>query len=123
MSERDPLDERDADIAEVQDKRLREHLDQDSELEQLARLLTDENVRDYLWRVIGKCGSLTEAWDPNYGKVSYNCGRQSIGRMLIAEINLAAPRAWLDMQLKAGELAARAAKTEIVKQLRKGRSP
>ena len=118
----DPLDDRDDDAREVADKRVLEQLDAEGELAQLAQLLTDENVRDYLWRLIGRCGTLNEAWDPNYGKVSYNCGRQSIGRMLIADINLAAPRAWLEMQLKAGELTAKKQRSEVLKQLRKGRS-
>lgn len=118
----DPLDERDAAEAEVRDKRVVEELDRENEGQRLARLLETEAFRDYLWGVIGKCGTLNEAWDANYGKVSYNCGRQSIGRMLIADINLANPQAWLSMQLKAAEVGQAVARTDALKRLRKGRS-
>jgi hypothetical protein len=122
MSEHlDPLDERADAEAEVRDKRLLEELDRDNEGVRLAQLLENEGLRDYLWSVISKCGTLNEPWDPNYGKVSYNCGRQSIGRMLIADINLANPQAWLEMQLKAGRVTAAAARAEALKRLRKAR--
>lgn len=117
----DPLEEREAAEAEVRNKRVVEELDRESEEQRLARLLGDEAFRDYLWSVIGKCGTLNEAWDANYGKVSYNCGRQSIGRMLIADITLANPQAWLSMQLKAGEVAQVAARADALKRLRKAR--
>lgn len=117
----DPLEEREAAETEVRNKRVVEELDRESEGQRLARLLEDESFRDYLWSVIGKCGTLNEAWDANYGKVSYNCGRQSIGRMLIADITLANPQAWLAMQLKAGEVAQAAARADALKRLRKAR--
>lgn len=117
----DPLDERADAEAQVRDKRLLEELERDSEGVRLAQLLENDGFRDYLWAVIAKCGTLNEPWDPNYGKVSYNCGRQSIGRMLIADITLAKPEAWLEMQLKAGRVAAAAARSDALKRLRKAR--
>jgi hypothetical protein len=80
-----------------------------------------EGFRDYLWTVIAKCGTLNEAFDPNYGKMAYTSGRQSVGRMLIADINLANPQAWLSMQLKAADLAQKAERAKALKQLRKAR--
>lgn len=117
----DPLDDREDAEQEVRDKRLREELERDNEGLRLSQLLENEAFRDYLWEVISKCHTLAEAWDPNYGKVSYNCGRQSVGRMLIADITLANPQAWLSMQLKAGEIAKRGARETALKRARKGR--
>jgi hypothetical protein len=117
----DPLDERDANENEVKRRRLLEEMAQENEVESLAQLLKLEGVRDLLWKLITRCNTLGEPWDPNYGKVSYNCGRQSIGRMLIADINLADPQAWLEMQLKAARAAAQAQREAALKKLR-GRS-
>jgi len=122
MSEElDPLEEREQREIEVKDKRLREEMDRDQEGANLAALLENEAFRDYLWATIAKCNTLAEAWDPNYGKVSYNCGRQSVGRMLIADINLANPKAWLEMQLKAVRLAHQASRETVRKRLQRVR--
>jgi hypothetical protein len=119
----DPLDEREDNEAEVKRKRLLEEMAQDTEVESLTQLLQLEGVRDFLWRVISRCNTLGEPWDPNFGKASYNLGRQSIGRMLIADINLANPQAWLEMQLKAARVAQATQREEALKKLRRARSP
>lgn len=120
--ERDPLDEREADSQVVRDKRLLEDMENDRQRAELGRLLDDVAVRDFLWRTIERCGTLHEAFDANYGKMAYTSGRQSVGRMLMAEINEANPRAWLDMQLKAGELVAAEKRMAALKRQR-ARSP
>jgi len=119
----DPLDEREDNEAEVKRKRLLEEMAQDTEVESLTQLLQLEGVRDFLWRVISRCNTLSEPWDSNFGKASYNLGRQSIGRMLIADINLANPQAWLEMQLKAARVAQQTQREEALKKLRRARSP
>jgi len=117
----DPLDEREDGEREVKTRRVREDIDAENDRIALAAMLEDERFRDYLWRVISRCGPLNEAWDANYGKVSYNCGRQSVGRQLIADINLAAPQAWLAMQLKAAEGARAEHQAVVTKRLRSER--
>jgi hypothetical protein len=117
----DPLEEREANEAEVQRKRLVEEIDRDNEGVRLAQLLSSEPFRDYLWDVISKCNTLGEPFDQNYGRMSYNAGRQSVGRMLIADINLANPQAWLEMQLKAARVAHQASREVALKRLKRVR--
>jgi hypothetical protein len=117
----DPLEEREQREAEVRDKRLVEDIERDNETARLGALLEDERFRDYLWATIAKCNTLGEAWDANYGKVSYNCGRQSVGRMLIADINLANPQAWLSMQLKSAQTAQNEARVAARRRLKRVR--
>ena len=119
----DPLEDRDDAIKEVADRRVLEELDEKSQLEQTRMLLQSEDFRDYLWRLIKRCDPLMESFDANFGKTGYNLGRQSVGRMLIAEINTTDPAAWRDMQFKAGAIAAQAAQAATLKKLRKSRSP
>jgi hypothetical protein len=118
----DPLEERDEIEREVSDKRLVEAMDEAEQLDQLRGLLEDENVRDLVWRIMGWCGIFTDPMNSNFGNVAYGLGKAAIGKKLLVEINLANPKAWLSMQLKAAEIAATQAQTEALKRLRKGRS-
>jgi hypothetical protein len=118
----DPLDERDEAEAEVRDKRVVESMDEAALLDQMRALLDEEPVRDLLWRVMGWCGIFTDPMNSNFGNVAYGLGKAAIGKKLLLEINLANPKAWLAMQLKAAEVAAAQAKAESLKRLRKGRS-
>lgn len=118
----DPLEERDDAQAEVQTKRLLEAMDRDGELEQLRGLLENEAVRDFLWRVMTWGHIFSSVHDPNNSKMNVMEGRRQLCLQLLAEINLASPRAWLSMQLKAAEVAAAASKAESLKRLRRERS-
>ena len=55
--------------------------------------------------------------------ICLEAGRRSVGLMILADISVANPQAWLSMQLKAGEAAQREAREKQVKRLRQGRSP
>ena len=117
----DPLEERDDAEAEVRTKRMVESMDETALLDQMRALLEEEAVRDLLWRIMGWCGIFTDPMNSNFGHVAYALGKAAIGKKLLAEINLANPEAWREMQLKAAESAAAAAKAEALKRLRKGR--
>jgi hypothetical protein len=90
---------------EVAEKRLVEALDREGEIHQLAALLQNEGLRDFLWRVLEKCGIYSEPFDASYGKTGYNLGRGSVGRWLLIEIAEADPDAMVRMQLKSNRLA------------------
>lgn len=118
----DPLDEREEVEKEVRDKRLVEAIDDAAVVDDFARLLEDEKVRDLVWRIMGWCGIFADPMNSNFGHVAYGLGKAAIGKKLLVEINLANPKAWLSMQLKAAEIAAAQAQAEGLKRLRKGRS-
>jgi IS5 family transposase len=119
MSEEIDRDEQEAHVAR---KRLVEEIEADNEVAALAGLLQSEPFRDYLWKVITRCGVLNDSWDANYGRMSYKEGQQSIGRQLIADINAADPQAWLSMQLKAGQQAQQDAKVGARQRAQRARS-
>lgn len=100
MIEEDEIDTE----SEVKEARLREELDENKEVTEFAKLLQDEAIRDFLWKIIHECQIFGEAWDPNFGRVGYRLGRQSIGKWLLVMINQADPQAWLQMQLKAARV-------------------
>lgn len=117
----DPLEEREAAEREVGNKRIVEAMDDAAQLDQLRKLLENENVRDLVWRIMGWCGIFTDPMNSNFGNVAYGLGKAAIGKKLLVEINLANPQAWLSMQLKAGEVAQVAARADALKRLRKAR--
>lgn len=123
MRDPDPLEEREDAEVRLQQKRIVEQIDEENEVTQLAALLESDAVRDYLWRVVSRCGILTEGFDNNFGRTGYNLGRHSVGRMIIADISVANPKAWLEMQLKAGEQAQKQARETVRARLLRGRSP
>lgn len=118
----DPLEDREEVEREVGEKRLLEAMDEAEQLEQTRRILEIEDVRDFLWRVMTWGRIFASVHDPNNSKMSVMEGRRQLCLQLLAEINLANPKAWLSMQLKAAEVAATQAQTEALKRLRKGRS-
>lgn len=118
----DPLDDRDEVEREVSEKRLIEAMDEEAQRDQVRRILEIEDVRDFLWRVMEWGRIFGSVHDPNNSKMSVMEGRRQLCLQLLAEINLANPKAWLAMQLKAAEIAATAAQAEGLKRLRKGRS-
>ena len=103
MSEPDPLVEREDQRAELERRRAETEIQEENDDGALAALLERQDVRDYLWRIIARCNTLAEGFDPNFGKTGYNLGRQSVGRMIITDIAQVNPQAWLQMQLRAGE--------------------
>lgn len=118
----DPLDAGNEAEQEVRDKRLYEAMDEADQLEQVRRILQIEDVRDFLWRVLEWGRIFGSVHDPNNSKMSVMEGRRQLCLQLLAEINLADPKAWLDMQMKAASVAAQVAKAETLKRLRKARS-
>ncbi len=119
----DPLDQREADIAEVARRRIVETLDRDGEIDQLARVLANEDVRDVFWRILAKCGVYRDCYNRNFGDMAHGEGQRSIGLWVLAEICEADSSAEMKMREKAilQEHAKRQA--EKLKRLRSGRSP
>lgn len=89
----------------VQRKRLLESLDEEKQVEQLKGLLTQEPVRDLLWRILARCHVFGSVFHTNYGQMSLSEGSRQIGLWLLKEIAVADPQALLTMQLKANQLA------------------
>jgi hypothetical protein len=121
--ELDALEQREADQTEVQRRRLREEMDEEAKGQAFAQLLRNEGVRDLLWQIMGWCGIFTDPMNANFGNVAYGLGKAAIGKKLLAEINLADPQAWLEMQLKAGRAAQDEMRERSLKKLRKPANP
>lgn len=90
---------------QVQEKRLLEQLDRDGELGQLRELLTHESLRDFLWRVLGKCHIYESTYQRNFGDMALLEGKRQVGLWLLSEICEADPQAEIQMKQKANLLA------------------
>ena len=86
--------------SQVRSARLQESVDRDNEIKALRKILSDEDVRDFLWRAMEKTQMFQEAMNNNFGIVGHNLGRAAIGKWLLSEITEADYNAWLLMQQK-----------------------
>lgn len=90
---------------EVQRRRLIEELDRDGELKQLHALLSQEPLRDFLWRVLAKCHIYESTYQRNFGDMAMLEGKRQVGLWLLSEICEADPNAEILMKQKANQLA------------------
>lgn len=95
---------------QVQEKRLLEELDRDGELLQLRELMAIEPMRDFLWRVLGKCHIYESTYQRNFGDMALLEGKRQVGLWLLSEICAADPLAEIAMKQKANQLAHAASK-------------
>lgn len=77
------------------------------DIEKLAKVLEDPDVREVLWRILRKAGVLTSVFNTHGSVMAYNAGRQDFGLRLLNEIVQAAPQRYLDMEREARERAER----------------
>jgi hypothetical protein len=115
----DPLDAREADQAEVRESRQLEELNEAEKVRQLARILAQEDVRDYLWRLLCSCNVYSSVADPNFGRMSLLEGRRQVGLQLLAEICEADPSAEMLMRKKAILIAAEKKRLDEMKLMRR----
>lgn len=102
--ESDSVDLEDAQ-QQVQERRLLEKLDRDGELAQLRELLSQEPLRDFLWRALGKCHIYESTYQRNFGDMALLEGKRQVGLWLLSEICEADPQAEIQMKAKANQLA------------------
>lgn len=100
-------DESDLDAAheKVREARLLEKLDRDGELLQLHELLSQEPMRDFLWRVLARCHVFQSTYNRNFGDMALAEGQRNVGLWLLSEICEADPLAEIAMKQKANLLA------------------
>src|SRR5271168_842296 len=115
----DPLDARDADLEEVRQSRQVEELDENEKVHQLARILAQEDVRDYLWRLLCSCNVYASVANPNFGTMSMLEGRHQVGLQLLVEICEADPNAEMLMRKKAIAIAAEKKRVDELKLMRR----
>lgn len=118
----DPLDEREQAITHVQQERVREAIDRDSELADLKGILADERVRDFLWRVLEKCRIYGDGYSRNFGDMAHMAGQRSNGLWILAEICEADPNAEMLMRQKSILRAHERARLDAEKRQRTARS-
>jgi hypothetical protein len=115
----DPLDAREADAEEVRQARQLEEMDEGAKVAQLAAILKDESVRDYLWRLLCSCNVYASVANPNFGTMSMLEGRRQVGLQMLAEICEADPNAEMLMRRKAIAIAAEKKRLDELKRMRR----
>lgn len=106
---------------QVHERRLLEELDRDGELGQLRELLTHESLRDFLWRVLGKCHIYESTYQRNFGDMALMEGKRQVGLWLLSEICEADPQAEILMKQKANLLAHAATQKQATARARRRR--
>lgn len=109
------------DEQQVRDKQLLETLEDEKRIEALRALLQEERVRDYLWRVLGRCRVYGSTFNRNFGDMAFAEGERNVGLWLLSEILEADPDAEMVMRKKAIAIAHAQAREEREKKLRRGR--
>lgn len=104
---------------QVQENRLLEELDRNGELLQLRELLAHESLRDFLWRVLGKCHIYESTYQRNFGDMALLEGKRQVGLWLLSEICEADPQAEIAMKQKANQLAFAAAQKQATARARR----
>jgi hypothetical protein len=117
--ELDQFDAREADQAEVREARQLEELNEAEKVRQLARILAQEDVRDYLWRLLCSCNVYSSVANANFGTMSLLEGRRQVGLQLLAEICEADPSAEMSMRKKAIGIAAEKKRLAELKLMRR----
>lgn len=80
-----------------EEREARAHFDRLKEITDLGAILADKRVRDFLWRIISRCGMFSETFTPNASISAHNAGRAAAGRMIWAEIEEANYEALMQM--------------------------
>jgi hypothetical protein len=109
--------------AKVQERRLVEAIDRDTELEQLKALLAMEPMRDFVWRLLSRCHVYRSVYNKNFGDMALAEGARQIGLWLLSELAEANPDALLEMQLKANRIAQAEAAKERSRRRRPSATP
>lgn len=86
---------------EIEKARAREDLDRKNELLELRDILTDERVRNFLWRMMAKAGMYKTHFNPNAAIMGHNTGLADMGTAILNEVLEANPEAWIVMQRSA----------------------
>ena len=53
--------------------------------------------RDYLWHLMGLCGTFKQPFGGDTNKTIFNCGQQNIGQVILGEILAVDPGAYQRM--------------------------
>lgn len=85
-----------ADASKVGRKALFDKIKERQERDDIAFILSTMQGRRFYWQLMAKCGIFEEPFTGN-NTTFFNCGRGSVGRMLLADLNEIAPQAYLLM--------------------------
>ena len=85
-----------ADPEQVRKGAEKEESVRERELNDLIIILSSEEGKRLVWRLLAHCGTFGSIWSPN-AQIHYNSGKQDVGHFLMAEIVEAKPEALIDM--------------------------
>lgn len=84
---------------QVKERKTKNQLRVEKEVEELRQICNDKKVRDYLWRVISRCGVYSDGFTGN-STTFYNEGKRRIGLDIIVDLMAADPKIYSIMRLE-----------------------
>lgn len=84
------------DEASVAERKTKAQLKQEKINEELRQICQDRKARDFIWRLLEKCGVYHESFTGN-STTFFNEGKRSIGLKIIADLMRADPRIYAQM--------------------------
>lgn len=91
-----PLVTNAADEEQVKESKLHEKFSRETELSDVAHVLSSPQGRRFYWRLLTECKTF-ESIMTGSAYTYYNSGKQDLGHYLLGELNAADPEAYLKM--------------------------
>lgn len=80
-----PLVTNAADESQVEKAKKKEQFNRDHELNDIRSVLSTEEGKRFVWRLLSKCKTFGSVWESS-AKIHYNSGQQDLGHFIMAEI-------------------------------------
>jgi hypothetical protein len=92
------------DKAQIKEAKKRDKFQRDTELDEVKWVLSSKKGRNYIWRLLGRCGIYTQSFHQNNSIMSFNEGRRAVGNEVLIDINEADPDGYFAMMRENREL-------------------
>lgn len=99
----EPLVKNAADESQVKGAEKAEKRAKQREMNEILTILQTSQGRQYIWRLLEKCGVYQSSFDNSGSRVYFNEGQRNIGLMILADVNDADPDAYVTMMKEAKE--------------------
>lgn len=89
---------------QLKEARKKEKFQRDVELSEVKWVLSSKQGRNFIWRLLGRCGIYTQSFNQNNSIMSFNEGKRSVGNEILVDINQADPEGFFTMMRENREL-------------------